>query len=139
MGVQAEPVDQQGPKGSRLNVTLEISHERQMPLVTEQDVGPWAVQGVGMGVEESGARDGQQVAAGRVPGVGGVNRRWRRAHIQHVMQHTHMQLACGTSGDAELRFEGDDLDPYLTAGQREGRAVGALELGRIANAGPAPL
>src|SRR5438132_8711161 len=73
MWVEAEAVDQDPAQRGRLHVALEIRDECQMLLIAQQYVRPWAVERVGMGVEQARTCHWQQVATRRVPGVGGVD------------------------------------------------------------------
>jgi len=122
--IHPEIVDDDPANRGRCKVSFEIGDEGQVLLIAEQHVGMRSAQRIGVRVEQARAGDRLQVAARRIPRVGGMNGRNR-----HVRE----------SGDAELRLERHDLDPDLAVRQGKRGAIRAFELRRIAHAGSAPL
>src|SRR5437660_10968808 len=65
-------------------MSLEISDEGQVVLIAEQHERARTGQGVGVDVVEAGAGDRLQIAARRIPGIGGVDWGLRRRHGTYV-------------------------------------------------------
>ena len=66
-------VDQQISERRWIDVSLHISDEAQVLLITQQHEGARAAQGIDVGVKEAGAWDWLQVATRGIPGICGVN------------------------------------------------------------------
>jgi hypothetical protein len=71
--IDAEAIDRQLPKLAWVYVALDVGYERQVLLAAQQDECARTAERLGVRKVQAGSWHGQQVAARRIPRVGGVD------------------------------------------------------------------